>query len=108
MYGIIPLNKAALYRQLDQIPVADKGTNIITGLSGFRGDYNYQLDKLINICFKYRLSTRTASLRRLQQVNAYYSWLLDMEAFNYDYFNLNGYTIMVRMSIIRLCRNPRS
>jgi len=75
-----------LYRQLDQIPVADKGTKIITGLSGFRGDYNYQLDQLINICFKYRISTRSARIRRLQQLNDYYRWLLDMEAFNYDHF----------------------
>lgn len=32
------------------------------------------------------LNTKSARIRRIQQLNDYYRWLLDMEAFNYDHF----------------------
>ena len=46
-----------------------------------------QVDEFINVVFSLRVKLEGEYKERIQRLNNYYKWIVDIEAFNYDFFN---------------------
>lgn len=61
--------------------------------NGDQPNSNFRLDQLLNILFKYEIDLTDGKYDFINEFNQYYSWLKDMENFNYELFDPNWITI---------------
>lgn len=83
IFELIPLNRKQLLMLFDEIEFGKKRYTFRSISTGKEDEYLPRLDELLNICFKYNISLKLPQIRRMKDAGPYYSWLLDMEHFDY-------------------------
>ncbi|SMC44271.1 PIN domain-containing protein [Pedobacter africanus] len=84
----IPFDEKMLFKRLSKIDTTRK--NPTNRLFFKEKDYrNVDLDALINICFKFNINTRTKRFQKFSEKHDYYKWLLNMDQFDYNHFDID-------------------
>lgn len=89
MRDVVSVNKRKLFQLIDKLKIDNYNPAQRPRLSW--GRYEYQivyLNELLNICFKYKIKTNTFRFQKFKQINRYYEWLVDMDNFDYNNFDI--------------------
>lgn len=87
LYNIIPFNKQKLFSIIDNYKISGKQHSFRSFFSS-KDDYrDFTIDKILNLCFKFNVNTKTKRFEKIKNKNIYYNWLLNMEEFDYKNFN---------------------
>lgn len=88
MYEVIPVSVLELIGFVEGFKVPAKKNGEQRGF--FDDPYlprNSYADRVINMCFKFNIDTTTSNFKKFSKIHPYYKWLLNMESFEYRYFN---------------------
>ena len=55
--------------------------------SGIDDNRFERVNSILNLCFKFNISTATEQFKPFKSLDSYYDWLVDMDNFNYDLFD---------------------
>ncbi|MXV50348.1 DUF4935 domain-containing protein [Pedobacter sp. HMF7647] len=94
MYDIISLDEKRLFKLIDEVDLTKKGHSFRSFATGHNDEYITRLDDLVNMCFKFDINVKLKRFERLKEAGDYYTWLLNMDAFDYNNFRcewLNHY-----------------
>lgn len=83
---IIPLDKNKLFELLEAV----SGERMENRTTFFRRprNTNETLNALLNICFKFEISTLSKRFNKFKNISDYYEWLIDMDRYNYERFDM--------------------
>ena len=89
IFDLIPLDTGMLGKAIKlSVPKSSKAS-FKSALSGIDDNRFDNVNAILNICFKYNIDTTTKQFQPFKNLDAYYSWLVDMDSFNYDHFEPN-------------------
>lgn len=87
LFELIPLDKVMLNKSIEtSLPAS----NQVSFKSAFSGEDDKRFDSvnsILNLCFKFNINTTTDQFKQYKTLDPYYSWLVDMDNFNYDLFD---------------------
>jgi len=87
LFELIPLDNNMLSEAIElSIPKSNNGSlkSVFSGVDDNRFD---EVNSILNLCFKFNIDTTTELFQRFKNLDSYYSWLVDMDNFNYDLFD---------------------
>lgn len=90
IYGVIELKEKYIKTLINLVPDDTKKDERIRHFFGDSWRYNYKLDQLINLLYKYDF-TFTQDVRELSKKSnekIYYDWLMNLEGFDYSNFDV--------------------
>ncbi|GAB3898510.1 hypothetical protein GCM10028803_18050 [Larkinella knui] len=86
IYDVIPLD-------VDKVIELFTSTEFKSERHGFKSIFNgvveyqdYNLDKLLNLYFRFKFKLNEDIISKIKSLNLYYEWLIDVNNFNYDLF----------------------
>lgn len=94
IHGLIPFEQNTFNEQLDKLNVSIKDYTLRSISTGEPSQFFPRLDELLNIGFKFDVVLGEKAIRKLKKASPYYSWLINMDNFNYAKFKfewLNHY-----------------
>lgn len=89
IYDVLPFEKKKLFKLIDEIDLTKKQYHFKTVRMNKHANFIYRLDQLINIIFKFDIVTQDKRFERFRSYSNYYSWVLDMENFDYEKFDIH-------------------
>ena len=87
LFELIPLDYDMLNKAIELSITESNLTSFksfVTGLDDKRFD---KVNSILNLCFKFNIDITIEQQQHYQTLDPYYSWLLDMDNFNYDSFD---------------------
>jgi len=87
LFESIPLDNKMLNKA---IAISLPESNQVSLKSVFSGVDNNRFERvgsILNLCFKFNIDTTTEQFKQYKTLDPYYSWLVDMDNFNYDLFD---------------------
>lgn len=82
-FDIKILNREILNYQVKQSP---KSTN--SKIWGVQDFYFPKVDQILNLAFQNEINTNSKLFKKFSKINLYYKWLLNMDSFNYEKFEV--------------------
>lgn len=89
IYGILNSDKEILKNHLDGFQPPEKNHSFKSVFSGIEDLVIPYLNQLLNLAFKENYKISPITIIKLKNINNYYNWLLDLDGFNYDDFDIN-------------------
>lgn len=86
LFEIIPLDKDMLSKAIAMSLPKSKQVSMKSVFSGIEDNRFERLNSILNLCFKFDIDTTTEEFEPFKNLDTYYAWLIDMDNFNYDYF----------------------
>lgn len=87
LFELIPLDKVMLNKAIEtSLPASNQSSfkSVFSGVADNRFD---RVNSILNLCFKFNIDTTTEQFNQYKTLDPYYSWLVDMDNFNYDMFD---------------------
>lgn len=87
LFELIPLDKVMLNKAIEtSLPASNQSSfkSVFSGVADNRFD---RVNSILNLCFKFNIDTTTEQFKLYKTLHPYYSWLVDMDNFNYDLFD---------------------
>jgi hypothetical protein len=87
LFELIPLDKVLLNIAIEtSLPASNQVSfkSVFSGVDDKRFD---RVNSIMNLCFKFNIDTSTEQFKQYKTLDPYYSWLVDMDNFNYDLFD---------------------
>jgi hypothetical protein len=87
LFELIPLDKTMFNKAIEaSLPVSNQVSfrSVFSGVDDKRFD---RVNSIMNLCFKFNIDTTTEQFKQYKTLDPYYSWLVDMDNFNYDLFD---------------------
>lgn len=85
IHDLIPFEAKQLFSLVEKFDVNENHRSLRSVFTG-QSDYNNYLNALLNVCFKFEVDLSSSTFEKLKHVSNYYSWLIDMDGFNYLQF----------------------
>lgn len=89
IFDIIPLNTEMLNIAIENSLPAKNQVSLKSVFSGVSDNRFEKINSVLNLCFKFNIDTTGEQFQKFKNLDPYYSWLIDMENFNYDFFDYN-------------------
>lgn len=83
--GVIPLNKDLFDAALQAVSRLQPRQDI--SFVGFRGDRHRDIEALVNLALKHHVNLKTKDFKLIKDFDIFYSWLLDLDNFDYSQFD---------------------
>ncbi len=86
LFELIPLDNDMLSKAIEtSLPKSNQLSfrSFFSGINDTRFD---QVNAILNLCFKFNIDTTIEKFLPFKALGSYYSWLIDMDNFNYDLF----------------------
>lgn len=87
LFELIPLDYDMLNKAIEiSLPKGNRVSikSIFSGIDDNRFD---KVNSVLNLCFKFNIDTTTKQFIQYKTLDPYYSWLIDMDNFNYELFD---------------------
>lgn len=86
IFEIIPLETNLLNKAIETSIPKEHQTSIKSVFSGINDNRFNNINSIMNLCFKLDIDTTIEQFKAFKNIDPYYSWLIDMNDFNYDLF----------------------
>ncbi|WP_438426227.1 hypothetical protein [Aquimarina macrocephali] len=86
LFELIPLDKNMLNKAIEMSLPKSKQVSFKSIFSGIDDKRFDRLNSILNLCFKFDIDTTTEQFESFKDLGSYYTWLIDMDNFNYDLF----------------------
>lgn len=94
LFEIIEFDNKVLQEHLDNFqPPLENYRSFKAAFSGQEDPVLPYLNELLNLAFKFEIEIEEDTIKKLQQINGYYKWLLRMDEFDYAEFDPNWITL---------------
>lgn len=87
LFELIPLNNEMLNKAIKLSMPESKQVSLKSAFSGIDDKRFDKVHSILNLCFKFNIDTTTEQFQQYKTLDSYYSWLVDMDNFNYDLFD---------------------
>lgn len=87
LFEVIPLDKTMLNQAIEASLSASNQVSFRSVFSGVDDKRFDRVNSIMNLCFKFNIDTTTEEFKKYKTLDPYYSWLVDMDNFNYDLFD---------------------
>lgn len=86
LFELIPLDENFLNKAIEMSIPKSKQVSFRSAFSGIDDKRFDRVNSILNLCFKFDIDTTTERFEPFKSLDAYYTWLIDMDNFNYDLF----------------------
>ncbi|MBC8319887.1 MAG: hypothetical protein H8E34_04115 [Bacteroidetes bacterium] len=87
LYGIIISDGDLFKKFVEAAKPSLTRTSFKSVFSGIPDRLNYNLNMLLNLCYKYNIDLNEKLFEDFRGISHYYDWLLNMKEFDYKLFN---------------------
>ena len=95
LYEVIPFDENLFATALADSYPQEPHLTYKGALFGEREQRYSKIDEILNLCFKLNIATNIEEFQSIKKLDKYYEWLVDMDNFDYNYFEpkwINEYT----------------
>ncbi|MFN3019924.1 PIN domain-containing protein [Chryseobacterium sp. TY3] len=108
IFDVIDFDKKVLQGHLDSFqPPLENHRTFKSAFGGQDDPILPHLNELLNLTFKFEMEIGEVNTKKIKQINGYYSWLLEMEDFNYSEFDPKWITFYNTSFFIRHMRKSK-
>lgn len=87
LFELIPLDKVLMNKAIEVSLSQSSQVSLKSVFSGVDDKRFDSVNSILNLCFKLNINTTTEQFQQYKTLDPYYSWLVDMDNFNYDLFD---------------------
>ncbi len=89
LYDVIKFDPKKLKTLIKGVNCNVSKSNLNSEFWGTPSFNNPRIDELFNLCFKFKINTKTKAFTKFESIHPYYKWLINMEKFDYSKFDVS-------------------